>query len=361
MSSLDADVYTLDEVARAAGVPTATVRTLVTAGDLRPIAGTAYFGPADVLRIVPMLRSTAVVMQPVREPRALLSAGLPVARAERRLPLLASMGAHAALLTTALWLTATAQGTAATAPPPEPVRLVFLQVPGEGGGGGGSGARQRRAAPRLQRATLRPSATTAPAAALSPAPSAPAPEAPPALAPAPPVAAVAPSPPPPAPPVEVVAPVAPTASHNRDRAGVLDGAVTTPDSQGPGTGGRSGTGQGAGSGEGLGSGIGEGAGGGVGGGPYRPGSGIEPPRLVREVKAEYTEQARRRGVTGNVLLEIIVTRQGSVGTITVTRGLGLGLDERAVDAVRRWQFAPARRLGQPVDVVVEVSVEFKLR
>jgi len=97
------------------------------------------------------------------------------------------------------------------------------------------------------------------------------------------------------------------------------------------------------------------------GGPYRPGSGIEPPRLLREVKADYTEDARRRGVSGDVVLEIVVRRDGSVGDVRILNGLAGGLNDRAVDAVRQWRFVPARRQGAVVDVIVEVAVEFKLR
>jgi len=79
------------------------------------------------------------------------------------------------------------------------------------------------------------------------------------------------------------------------------------------------------------------------------------------VKAVYTDEARRRNMTGDVLMEIVVRRDGSVGEVTVKRGLGAGLDERAIDAVRQWRFAPARRQGGPVDVIVEVAVEFTLR
>ena len=67
-------------------------------------------------------------------------------------------------------------------------------------------------------------------------------------------------------------------------------------------------------GEGDGAGIGPGSGGGTGGGPYRPGSGIEPPRLLQEVKADYTEEARRAGITGDVVLEIVVRRDGASAT-----------------------------------------------
>ena len=111
----------------------------------------------------------------------------------------------------------------------------------------------------------------------------------------------------------------------------------------------------------LGSGLGQGSGGGTGGGPYRPGSGIQPPKLLREVKAEYTEEARKRGLTGDVVLEIVIQRDGRVGSVTVKRGLGGGLDQRAIDAVRQWQFAPASRLGEAIDVIVEVSVQFTMR
>jgi protein TonB len=61
------------------------------------------------------------------------------------------------------------------------------------------------------------------------------------------------------------------------------------------------------------------------------------------------------------VLEIVVRSNGTVGDIKVLQGLGGGLDQRAIDAVRQWQFSPARRFGTPVDVVVEVAVEFKLR
>lgn len=99
----------------------------------------------------------------------------------------------------------------------------------------------------------------------------------------------------------------------------------------------------------------------MGGGPYRPGSGVTPPRLLREVRADYTDEARRANLTGEVLLEIVVRRDGRVGEVRVLRRLGAGLDEQAVRAVRQWRFEPARLKGEPVDVIVEVSVEFTLR
>ena len=79
------------------------------------------------------------------------------------------------------------------------------------------------------------------------------------------------------------------------------------------------------------------------------------------MKADYTEEARRRGLTGEVVLEILVRRDGSVGEVTLLKGLGSGLDDRAIQAVRQWRFAPADRRGVAVDVIVEVGVEFRLR
>jgi protein TonB len=114
-------------------------------------------------------------------------------------------------------------------------------------------------------------------------------------------------------------------------------------------------------GEGQGDGLGEGSGGGTGGGPLRAGSGIEPPVVLREVRPTYTDEARRRAIEGDVDLEIVVDGDGRVGDIRVVRGLGAGLNERAIAAVRQWRFQPARRRGTPVAVVVNVSVGFSLR
>jgi TonB family protein len=161
----------------------------------------------------------------------------------------------------------------------------------------------------------------------------------------------------------VFAPVAPAAPDPRDRAGLPWRAAPALeiDSQGAGSGGGIGVGQGTGLGNGNGSGIGPGSGGGTGGGPYRPGAGISAPSIQREVRPDYTDEGRRRAVEGEVVLEIVVRADGSVGTITLLRGLGAGLDQRAIDAVHQWRFNPATRYGTPVDVMVEVSVEFRLR
>jgi TonB family protein len=231
------------------------------------------------------------------------------------------------------------------------MRLVFLPTPGPGGGGGGGGLRQTLPPPKaLREGTQRIS---------SPLPVRREPK---------PIEPVSkPAEPKPDPPLAaeqlpvVVAPIVTAPANSRDRIGVLDETTASADSHGPGSGGGAGSGTGSGLGKGEGSGIGSGSGGGTGGGPFRPGSGIQPPRLLREVKADYTEEARQRGIAGDVVLEIVVRRDGSVGDVRILHGLASGLNERAVQAVRQWKFAPAQRLGTPVDVIVEVSVEFTLR
>src|SRR5689334_15266512 len=114
-----------------------------------------------------------------------------------------------------------------------------------------------------------------------------------------------------------------------------------PRAAGPGAGGGAGTGTGTGLGSGEGTGIGDGSGGGMGGGPYRPGSGITPPQVIKEVKADYTEEARRKGVQGEVVVEIVVRRDGSVSDVRLVSGLPDGLNDRAVAAVKQWRFSPA--------------------
>jgi TonB family protein len=241
--------------------------------------------------------------------------------------------------------------------------MVFLITPGPGGGGGGGGLKNPLPARKVERKSIKRPQTQVPKATPERVLASrrvveepPRPVPPPAPVPKP-----IEKTPDPLPSRVLIAPVVATAGSDRDREGVVERGTASGESQGAGVGGGAGTGQGVGSGEGLGAGIGDGSGGGTGGGPFRPGSGIEPPRLVREVKAEYTDEARRRGITGDVVLEIVVKRDGSVGDVTIIQGRGAGLDQRAVAAVRQWRFSPARRRGEAVDVIVEVAVEFTLR
>ena len=146
--------------------------------------------------------------------------------------------------------------------------------------------------------------------------------------------------------------------------GVMEGLLArSTQSQGSGTGGGGGTGQGTGIGPGDGPGLGPGQGGGVGGGVYRPGSGIVNPRLLREVKPQYTSEAMRAQVQGEVWLEVVVLSDGTVGDVTITKSLDavFGLDEEAIQAARQWLFTPGTRFGEPVAVLVGIALEFNLR
>jgi len=248
---------------------------------------------------------------------------------------------------------------------PTPVRLVFMMTPGPGGGGGGGGLKMPVPPPRAERKApikliKRTPSPVPPVRRTPPPPPRPVERRLPPV-PTPRIEPIQVDPPKPTPPPAVQAPVVPVPADPVDTAGVLGRSATTTPSNGPGSGGGVGSGTGTGIGEGQGAGIGPGTGGGTGGGPFQPGSGIDPPQLLREVHPVYTDDARRRAIEGDVVLEIVVRRDGTVGSLRVIRSLGAGLDQKAVDAVRQWRFGPARRQGVPVEVVVEVSVEFKLR
>jgi TonB family protein len=89
-------------------------------------------------------------------------------------------------------------------------------------------------------------------------------------------------------------------------------------------------------------------------------SDVTAPRLLADVKPQYTEQAMRARITGVVELEAIVLATGEVGTVRVTKSLEKSLDEQAMKALRQWKFAPGTRLGKPVPVLVSVEMTFAL-
>lgn len=159
---------------------------------------------------------------------------------------------------------------------------------------------------------------------------------------------------------EVEAPVVAQAPDEIDQAGLLEGLEQLLESAGSGTDGGAGSGLGTGIGEGEGAGIGEGTGGGFGGGAYRPGSGVSPPQLRKQVKPAYTDEALARKIEGLVVLEVVVLKDGNVGPVRILRSLNAGLDQRAIEAVQQWVFLPGRLQGQPVDVRVEIDVVFSL-
>jgi TonB family protein len=372
------DVYSVGEIAEAAGVPVARVEALIEAGSLRPVSGLAgphslslggfaprsgrrrfssvaqgfspvYFAQSEAISAVRALRADG------GRTAAMLFDKPEFTHTSAKMPIAAASAVHAGIAASLMFISTIGLPQAAEHPiriEPVTTRLVFIASPGPGGGGGGGGLRQKAPPPRAQRKGKSSLDSPVPLR----------------KAPKPVEAAPKPEPPPPPPPVKpeplppVVAPVATVAANDIEKPGIIDEpAPKQSESRGPGAGGGVGSGTGTGLGKGDGSGIGEGSGGGMGGGPYRPGSGVLPPRLLREVKAAYTEEARRANLEGEVVLEIVVRRDGSVSDVRLLNGLGRGLNERAIAAVRQWRFAPATRLGQAVDVIVEVAVEFKLR
>jgi periplasmic protein TonB len=136
--------------------------------------------------------------------------------------------------------------------------------------------------------------------------------------------------------------------------------ILGPPSNGTGSGGGIGTGSGGGVGSGRGPGVGPGWGGGIGGGPYRVGGGVSAPRVVYQPDPEYSEEARKAKYQGTVVLWVVVGPDGRPHDIRVQRTLGMGLDEKAIEAVRTWKFEPARKDGQPVAVQINIEVNFRL-
>ena len=348
-SNQSIEVYSPREIAQAAGVSEEQVLTVLGGVD-RPVPH------ADAVRIGRALalntnetKDTNLVAAAPTPPLFSIFSSSPRATQSKGVPLALSSTLHAGIVAAAVFFaTLGLTPAAATLVQREPTRFIFIATPGPGGGGGGGGLRQPAPPPKARREghhTINsPLPLREPPKPIVPTP------APPEPKPAPLEAERLPA---------ILVPIVSAPADMRNRAGVLEPTAAQNDSHGSGAGG--GTGAGTGVGVGDGSGIGPGSGGGMGGGPFRPGSGIEPPRLLREVKADYTEEARQRNLVGEVVLEIVVRRDGSVGDIKVLQGLGAGLNERAVQAVRQWRFSPAHRFGAPVDVLVEVAVEFKLR
>ncbi len=136
--------------------------------------------------------------------------------------------------------------------------------------------------------------------------------------------------------------------------------IPVPPSAGPGIGGGIGTGQGRGVGQGRGPGVGEGEGGGIGGGMFEVGGGVTPPTILFRVDPIYSEEARKALSQGTVVLEAIVRKDGTIDILRVVRSLGFGLDESAIKALRLWKFRPAMRNGVPVDVALNIEINFQI-
>jgi TonB family protein len=140
----------------------------------------------------------------------------------------------------------------------------------------------------------------------------------------------------------------------------LSTSMPTLASNGTGSGGGIGAGSGGGVGIGEGPGVGMGKGGGYGGGVFRVGGGVSAPRALNTPDPEYSEEARKAKYQGTVVLWLIVDQNGRPQQVKVARSLGMGLDQKAIEAVRKWTFEPAMKDGKPVAVQINVEVNFRL-
>jgi periplasmic protein TonB len=126
-----------------------------------------------------------------------------------------------------------------------------------------------------------------------------------------------------------------------------------------GAGGGIGKGYGGGIGNGRGNGVGDGSGGGMGGG-IRIGPGMTPPVPIFSPEPEYSEEARKAKFQGTVRLSLVVDEHGLPTNVKVITPLGLGLDQKAIEAVEKWKFKPGMKDGKPVAVQASVEVNFRL-
>jgi TonB family protein len=123
-----------------------------------------------------------------------------------------------------------------------------------------------------------------------------------------------------------------------------------------------GRGNGTGIGSGTGGGLGPGEGGGTGGGAFRAGvNGVGTPTCIYCPDPLYSDEARKAKYQGTVVLYVIITADGRAVDIHVAKGPGLGLEEKAIEAVRTWRFKPALGPnGRPVAVSIPIEVTFRL-
>ncbi len=121
-----------------------------------------------------------------------------------------------------------------------------------------------------------------------------------------------------------------------------------------------GNGNGTGIGSGDGAGIGPGSGGNIGGGVYQVGGSVRPPIAIYTPDPEFSEEARKAKFSGNVVVSLIVGADGRPRNVHVLRGVGMGLDEKAIEAVQQYKFKPAMQNGKAVAVYLNVEVNFQI-
>jgi TonB family protein len=92
----------------------------------------------------------------------------------------------------------------------------------------------------------------------------------------------------------------------------------------------------------------------------RVGGDVSPPVLIYSVAPEFAEQAKKAKIAGNVLVNLVVDQKGVPTNVRVVRGIGYGLDEKAVEAVSKYRFKPSMEHGQPVAVEINIEVNFQV-
>jgi len=96
---------------------------------------------------------------------------------------------------------------------------------------------------------------------------------------------------------------------------------------------------------------------------YVPGNGVSLPQVVKQVKADYTEEAKQNRIEGKVGLDVVVLADGTIGDVKVAQSLDTvyGLDANAVKAMKQWQFKPGMKDGKPVAVRVAIEIAYSLK
>jgi TonB family protein len=98
----------------------------------------------------------------------------------------------------------------------------------------------------------------------------------------------------------------------------------------------------------------------MGGGVFKVGGGVSSPTVLFRVDPEYSEEARKAKYSGTVLVSIVVDTEGRARDIRVVKSVGMGLDEKAMEAVSKWKFKPGMKGGIAVNVFAQVEVNFRL-
>jgi TonB family protein len=93
---------------------------------------------------------------------------------------------------------------------------------------------------------------------------------------------------------------------------------------------------------------------------FKPRGGMSPPHIAYQSDPEYSDEARKAKHQGTIVLSLAVDASGAPKDLQIVRPLGLGLDEKSIESVSKWTFRPARKDGEPVSVLINVEVNFRL-